>query len=61
MASTLPGGRPSGKFGSLESTEPGKDSFSVSPAPKSYRTGYKSVTNPNGVGAAKPDSGHTSG
>jgi len=61
MADSLPGGRPSAKFGDLQSTESGKDSFSVYTDPKSYRKGYKSVTNPNGVGAAKPDSGHTSG
>ncbi|CAB4192692.1 hypothetical protein UFOVP1244_65 [uncultured Caudovirales phage] len=59
MADSLPGGRPSAKFGGLESTESSKESFSVSPAPKSYRGGYKSVTNPNRVGVASPDTGHT--
>jgi len=59
MAISLPGGRPSAKFGDLESTESSKGSFSVSADPKTYRTGFKSVTNPNKVGVASPDSGHT--
>lgn len=51
------------RYGSMnvETTESGKSSFSVYPDPKVSRGGFKSATNPSGVGSARADCGPTSG
>lgn len=43
----------------LETTESGKSSVKVYPTPATRRSGYKSATNPQGIGAATAKKGHS--
>lgn len=43
----------------LETNESGKSSVRVYPTPSTSRGGYKSATNPQGVGVATSKKGHT--